>query len=105
MYNDDRGTKREGWVYPYKGSDLLPFARRKLAEHRDAERAAREYVSEKIRDAGNNDDGIEKARRDIAVHGNTREQCQVFAHEFERNPDREFTLSLGDVVFFGIVVD
>src|SRR4051812_40066156 len=105
MYNEFRNTNREGWRYSCAGGALLEFARAKLAYHTDQELAARRTVQARIADPtiSRKDDELQKAEKAIDEHGNLREQCAVFVHEFARTPDREFQLSLGDVVFFGIV--
>jgi hypothetical protein len=50
------------------------------------------------------DDGdISKCRDAIESNGSQREELMVFVHEFTRQPDREYHLALGDVVFFGML--
>lgn len=103
MYNDfSSGTKREGWVYTYKGSELLDAATRKKVEYAASETLARNQISDLYRDASvaASNDKIEALKREIDRIGKLHEQCDVFVHEFKRAPDREYHLSLGDVTFF-----
>ena len=104
MYNDFRQPTREGWKYPYKGGDLLETAKQKHAEYLAAEKEARSVVANLIGDIQVSHDSkdMRDAKTAIEHNGNLREQCAVFIHEFERNPEREFNLSLGDVVFFNL---
>lgn len=104
MYNDFRSTKRESWAYTYTGAELLPFARINHRHYYAAEKAAREALTALMSsmDVTANDERVTRAREAIEKNGNLREQCAVFVHEFGRNSGREYMLSLGDVVFFGL---
>jgi hypothetical protein len=102
MFNDFRNTSREGWKYAYLGKDLLAAAQAKLQELYQQEAEARAAVSRLTADmqVHHEDKRILAAKQEIESAGNQREQCEVFVHEFARNPDREYNLSLGDVVYF-----
>jgi hypothetical protein len=105
MYSEFRDTSRTGWKFSYKGSDLVAAAQAKLAEYTRRETEARQEMSKLMADMRVSPTGEDcsKLKSAIENYGTIREQCQVFAHEFARTPDREFNLSLGDVVFFGLV--
>ncbi len=106
MYNDFRGTKRDGWVYTYKGSELLAPAKRKQEQYAVEENKARNALGDFYKDTAvsANDKKIEDLKVEVARLGNLHEQCDVFVHEFARTPEREFHLSLGDVTFFDLHV-
>lgn len=105
MYHEFRNTSRSGWKYNYKGSDLLPYAKKCLAQYYEAEKAARQSMSKLITDLNRHQDDpdIAKCRKAIEDNGTQREELMVLVHEFARLPDREYNLSLGDVVFFGMM--
>ncbi len=104
LFNDYRGTSREGWKYNYTGEELLIPAQRKYKEVKSKELEARNKVAELLRDASvsPNDKRLEDGKRDIERYGNESEQCMVFVHEFARKPTREYNLSLGDVTYFDL---
>jgi hypothetical protein len=66
--------------------------------------AARERLAALLRDAsvGHDDKRVREDKTEIEHAGVQREHCAVFVQEFGRTPDREFHLSLGDVVYFGL---
>jgi hypothetical protein len=105
MYNDFRHVTREDWKYAYKGSEMLEFARKRHDDYLSRETSARQEMSKLLQDmrVSTSDDRVKKLEKDIETCANLREQCAVFVHEFSRTPDREFSLALGDVVFFGIL--
>lgn len=92
---------RENWRYTYTGKDLLAAAERKRDEFHAAAEAAREEVDALLQHATTL---RQKARDAIEKNGRHHEQCVVFVHEFRRNPNREFHLAIGDVVFFGLTM-
>jgi hypothetical protein len=97
-------TERSGWKFVYKGEDLLPFARRRLAEHQAVEAQLRDKLAKMIREpASFHDDArLQQLKLDVDRHAGLREQFEVYCHEFARTPKKEFSLKLSDVVFFGI---
>jgi hypothetical protein len=105
MYNDHSSKLREGWRFSYKGKELLPLAQEKLTEHREGEAEARNAVVSLLMDmtVSRTDPRIKEWEQKIVFHGNLGEQCAVWVHQFQREPDREFLLALGDVVYFDIV--
>lgn len=105
MYHDFRNTNRSGWKYTYTGKELLPFAKSCLANYYSAEKESRDKMSVLIKDLKrtNDDPDIVRCRAAIESNGSQREELMVFVHEFSRLPDREYHLSLGDVVFFGML--
>lgn len=107
MHNDFVTTKREAFIFHYKGKELLPFAQAAYKRYLRAEIVAREKMSKMIADVKVNqrDPELDQTKREIENNGKIREQCAVFVHQFEREPDRDFPLAIGDVTFFGIVGD
>jgi hypothetical protein len=105
LHNENLANKRYEWSYPYKGKQLLPYARRKLAEHQAAETAARQKMATLIQDPStfHNDASLQELKRAIERYSALREQLQVYCHEFSRTPERDFNLALSDVVFFGLL--
>jgi len=105
MYHEFRNTNRSGWKYTYTGKELLPFAKLCLANYYKAESQARAEMSKLIQDMRRNQDdpALVQCRKDIESNGSMREELMVFVHEFTRQPDREYYLALGDVVFFGML--
>jgi hypothetical protein len=102
-WEHDRGTtNRSGWKYSYKGSEVLAHAEALLAEYQEAETAARQAVADLMTDAdvSVSDKRVEDAKREVERVARIHEECKVYVHEFRRNPDRDFNLALGDVVFF-----
>ena len=105
MYNDFIDTSRERWKFTYTGEQLLPFAKSRQTQLHVREDELRTDLAEamKNRDIPINSDQVRKMEKDLDVVATRSEQLDVFVHEFKRNPQREFSLSLSDVVFFGIV--
>jgi hypothetical protein len=104
MFNDNVGAGRERWTYKYDGRELVVAAQRLYTEFYDKEQAVRLRVAEYMKDMtiAQNDRRVEEAKRDIILFGTLKEQCEVFRHEFARNPNKTFDLGLGDVTFFGL---
>ncbi len=108
MHNDFGSTnRREEWVYTFVGKDLLPYAQAQYKAYLRQEMAARKKMSAMIADVKVNqrDPELDQTKREIESKSKIREQCAVFVYSFQREPDRKFELSLGDVTFFGIVRD
>lgn len=105
MYNEDhRNQSRMSWRYTYKGRELLPHARRKFVEYQTRETAARERMAVMIKDPStfNDDRELQAVKAEIDRLSATREQLKVMVGEFRRAPEKEHTMHLSDVVFFGI---
>ena len=105
MYFDNSVTGRETWKYSYTGEELWAPAADCLKKFTDGEREARNSLADLLRDpnVSQDDQRIKDLRVAIEFNGRQREACKVFAREFNRTPEREFHLSLGDVVYFGLV--
>jgi hypothetical protein len=105
MYNDFRSTGRESWKYSHKGSELISLAKRKRDEFYEKEMSARRDLAALLKDpkVGPSDKRLSDLKTEIEFSGNQREQCEVFVFEFEINKDKEYLLSLGDVVFFDLI--
>ena len=104
VYNDNVSAVRTHWEYIYTGAELLEAAKRLYDEFYAKEQAAREKMSEYLKDMtiSANDKRLANVKRDINSYGTTKEQCMVFKHEFARRPSKEYKLGLGDVTFFGL---
>jgi hypothetical protein len=104
MFNDNVGAGRTGWLYKYKGVELLPYAVKLYKEFRSKEEESRNRMADFMKDMNiaNNDRRVEDTKREIVSFGTLKEQCAVFKHEFSRNPEKEYELGLGDVTFFGL---
>ena len=105
MYNEHRSALRNEWKYTYAGSELLPYAQKKLAEHSGKETAAREKAAALLTDktVNRNDQRVKEAEAAIIDHGDAAEKCRVWVHQFAREPERTYSLALGDVVYFGFL--
>jgi len=105
MYNEQGTQRRSEWKFPYKARLLRPYALRKLAHHQAEETALREKMAVMIKDPAtfHNDAALQQVKQGIDRHSALREQFEVYCHEFQRLPESEYHLALGDVVFFGIL--
>jgi hypothetical protein len=104
LFNDHQGPKRLEWTYKYTGKELLPYASKLYEDFRNKEIEARNRMADFMRDinVSNSDRRVEEVKREITNYGTLKEQCEVFKHEFARNPNQEYRLGLGDVTFFGV---
>lgn len=104
LFNDNVSANRTGWIYIYTGEQLLQSAINLYKEYYSKEEKARLAMSEYMKDMNiaNNDRRVEDTKREIVTYGTLKEQCNVFRHEFLRNPAKEYHLGLGDVTFFGL---
>lgn len=102
MFNDNQSANRLHWTYKYTGKELLTSAANLYARFYVKEEEARNKMAEYMKDMSisNTDRKVEEIKRDIVSFGTLKEQCEVFQHEFSRNPDKEYDLGLGDVTFF-----
>lgn len=104
MFNDNVGPRRTDWTYKYLGSELVEPANRLYKEYHQKEESARNKMADFMKDmnVSQADRRVDETKRDIATFGALKEQCEVFKHEFKRNPDKVYELGLGDVTFFGL---
>lgn len=104
MNEDSYQNERSQWKFTYKAKELLPFAQRRLNEHRTVEAQLRQKLAALIQDpASFHDDArLQQLKKDVDRHSALREQFEVYCHEFARTPQKEFSLKLSDVVFFGL---
>lgn len=102
MYVDSVAARRTEWEYEYQADELLAQAKMLLARHTAKELEARNKTADLLRDVNvnQNDARFNELKRDISTHGTLKEQCEVFVHEFARNPGLVYKLGLGDVSFF-----
>ena len=102
---EDRATNRERWCYDYTGKELLPHAEMKYREVLHKEREARDKMAGLMKNMTiqQSDPVVRDTKADIEKFGMLREQCAVFVHQFAKEPERRFSLAMGDVVFFGLV--
>lgn len=106
MYHEfGRSAARQGFRYTYKGSELLTPARNKLAEYVKQEGEIRERLSAALKDStiSLNSKEIDELKRRGESIAEMMEECSVYASEFERQPEADYDLGLGDVVFFNLV--
>lgn len=104
MYSEFMDRNREGWKFTYTGAELLAAAKKRSQYFAQREKELRDKLTKRLQDPANSlrssKNGQLQAKAIEAA--SRREQCEVFAHEFNRKADREFSLSIGDVVFFGL---
>ncbi len=105
MYTDFRLATRDTWKFTYKGSELLDGAKFKLHSVSLNEQSARETLIKLVSDpaVSANDKRVQDAKSEIETTAEIREKLIVFVHEFARNGDQVYHLSIGDVVFFCLV--
>lgn len=105
MYFEHSNTSRDSWKYIYKGSELVTSAENLWKEFRSQEMAARKEMSSHLSNPSisTEDECIRDCKKRIEFNAKQAEACGVFQTEFARCPDREYHLSLGDVVFFKLV--
>ena len=105
MYLDNTYSSRTGFRYEYTGEQLKSFAEIKLVEMCCQEKKARQSLIEFTKDPNinPNDQRLVDVKRSVEKHGALVEELSVHLHEFIRSPERKFSLSLGDVVFFGLI--
>lgn len=108
MYLDKDGSqsRRVQWLFTYTGKELLEAAKAKHQTFFLKEQEARRGMQDLLGKMGESV-GSEKGKqleREITQFGMIREQCLVWQHEFQRNPDKEYTLAMGDVIFFDLVL-
>ncbi len=104
MYLERSTGNRDGWKFTYLGKDLLPFAEKKYEEFVQREGTARDKMAKLLKDRtiAHNDKKVVELEQEISFCGPEREKCSVWKFEFHRNLEREYHLSMGDVVYFGI---
>jgi hypothetical protein len=104
MFYEFNNIGRESWEFPFLGSELLTPATNCHKKFKSAEMSARNQLADLMRDphVSQHDPRIADLKRQIEHNGKQAESCAVFMTCFEREPDRKFQLSLGDVVFFGL---
>ena len=102
LFNDNVSPRRTEWEYEYTGAELLPKAKLLRDRHAAKEIEARNKTADLLRDANvsQNDSRFGDLKREINTHGTIKEQCEVFVLQFTREPERKFSLGLGDVTFF-----
>lgn len=106
MYNDYRNTNRESWNFTYTGKELKPFAERRREEFKEKEEKFRTRITALLGDTSvkSTNIDIEQCKNEIENNAELREKCEIWIYEFGRNPDREYSLKLGDVSFFDLHV-
>jgi len=107
VYNDNRHTNRLSWEYSYTGAELLEAARKKHDEFAAKEKEAREKMATFMVDMSmaQSDARIADCRSDVEEAGSERERCMVWIHEFSRNPQKEYSLELGDITYFDLALE
>lgn len=104
MYIETRDRNRESWKFTYKGSELQNFAGAKVSYFKNREAEYRQNLANLLnnKSIALNSGKIDKVKGILQSSASMKECCEVFLHEFNRTPDREFSLSMADIVFFGI---
>jgi len=104
MYAEFRDRNRESWKFTYKGSELVKAAQSKVDFYAAQEEEYRVKTANALTDrsVAVNGNKLDKLKNKLTSAASNKENCEVFLHEFKRNPDREFSLSMADVVFFGL---
>jgi len=105
FFEKDRScVDRHSWMFPYTGESLASFAVDLHVVYEEQERATRATVAKMIQDPtiSHNNKNLRSAQEEIGKYGMLREQCAVWAHEFERNSEKVFQLGIGDIAFFRI---
>jgi hypothetical protein len=107
MYADvghSAASNRDAWKYTYAGYDLKLHADKLVEYYTKMESKYRDLMSRLMQDrsVSTSSKRVEDCKRLIAEAGTQHEKCVVYSHEFGRNPNRDFQLSLADVVYFGI---
>ena len=104
LFLDYSRPSRQDWKFPYKGSELLVPAQKKLTQLQAELDAAQDNVRTAVTRSTNmrKDSEVEKHGKNVERLGPLAEECQVFVHEFGRDPDRVFNLSISDVTFFDL---
>lgn len=97
-------VSRHGWTFAHTGAALEDRALALYEDHKRLETKERSLIASLLQDPRihHEDERVIDARNSILKHGKLREQCAVWAHEFGRTPEREFTLGIEDVSFFRI---
>ena len=104
MFNDYRNTGRDQWRFPYDASTLLPYMERKLAFWTRRENLLRDIISKRVANPAIpvKGDKNEKLQKALVFAATEREKCLVWVHEFQRRPEAEYQLALGDVTYLDI---
>lgn len=104
MYLDFSNTSRSDWKYSYKGGEVSPYAEKLLEKYIKDELDLRKKASEQLMDFNTSvtSEKSNELKKQLENIGRIKETLEVFTHEFRRTPEREFHLSAGDVVFFGL---
>ena len=90
------------WRFPYTGSELLPFVRKKIDLLRDSAEKHRAKVEQAERDRPFGDSETNRFRSELADLRFAITEFAIMAHEFGRRPGAEFFLSMKDVYSLGI---
>ena len=95
-------VNRHGWIFTYTGGELNHLATDRFHDSKEAEIRARNAAATLLQNATihHEDKRVLAAKDDIQNYGALAEKCAVWAHEFERTPERKFALSINDVLFF-----
>jgi len=95
-------VNRHGWIFTYTGRELHHLATDRFHDFKETEIRARITAATLLQTATihHEDKRVLAAKDDIQNYGALAEKCAVWAHEFERTPERKFALSINDVLFF-----
>jgi len=98
-------SSRLSWKFTYKGHELIQAAEGLVQELQAKIQVERNKMAAYMKDETRSIRSklIDTAKNRLTAWAMELEQVQVLGHEFTRNPEREYTLSLGDVAYFGLV--
>lgn len=105
MHWETKTGNRDSYKFNYTGKELYEPAKKKYKEFLRKERAARKECATFTKDitVSSSDQRLIDLKRQIEHYGINREQCAVLATEFGRNPEREYHLTISDVVYFDLI--
>lgn len=100
----DQDKSRTNWKFTYTGKELQEPTKNLYLDAHNKEDICRKQMSDLVHDPLIHHDSpvLQNLTKEMEIWGRQKEECGVLCHEFDRNPEREFHLSLGDVVFFGL---
>ncbi len=102
----DRPHRKE-WKFTYQGHQLLSAAKTKFEEVKSKLEDAQTRLQKAVAESGrlHKDPVVSQVEDEVERLGPRMEELAVFVHEFQRNPEREYHLSISDVTFFDLHMD
>lgn len=100
MFNERVNAQRETWVYKYTGHQLLRAVKVKLEYLNTVSEALHNELTYMLKHAPRDEVNLKDLREKSQRYSKELEQCAIYHHEFSRNPGIEYSLGLGDVIYF-----